>query len=62
MIVLLERLCLEDWIAERELFVPIAVGGFLAVLLAIVLTAYIIAFIRRRVIEKKGVRYSKIDQ
>lgn len=57
-----KKLCLEDWIAQREIIVPIAVGAFLSFLLIILLLAYVAAFIKRKVTEKSGVRYKKVDR
>ena len=53
---------MEDWIAQREIIVPIAVGAFLSFLLIILLLAYVAAFIKRKVTEKSGVRYKKVDR
>ena len=60
-ILLLEQLCMEDWIAQREIIVPIAVGAFLGLLLIIITVAYLGAFIRRKVIEKRGARYQRVQ-
>ena len=54
-----EQICFEDWVAEREMLVPIAVGGFLVVLLVIVIFAYVVAFIRRYVRDKHA--YHKMN-
>ncbi|XP_003386349.1 PREDICTED: uncharacterized protein LOC100637709 [Amphimedon queenslandica] len=54
--------CQEDWVAFRELIVPIVVGACLALLLIVVLLVYIIAFARRRILEKKGAEYRRLEQ
>jgi hypothetical protein len=56
------QLCIEDWIALNELIIPIVVGGLLALLLVVVIMVYIIAFIKRRIVEKRTVKYKKLEQ
>ena len=58
----IEQICLTDLIALRELIIPIIVGSVLCILLLLVLIAYIIAFIRRRVLDRKGgTHYTRLD-
>ena len=44
----LEKLCLEDFIELQEIVIPSVVGGILAVLLFVIFTSYLIAYIRRK--------------
>lgn len=62
-IIIIEQICIEDWIAFREMIIPIAVGSCLGLLLLIVLNLYIIVFIKRKVSERRGIRphYKKIE-
>lgn len=44
----IQQQCIEDYLAVRELIVPIVVGGLLLLLLIGVSLAYLVAFLKRR--------------
>ncbi len=56
---IVEKLCREDYISQREIIVPIAVGGFLIFLVTILILAYIGAFIKRKV-KERAVNYTRM--
>lgn len=42
------KLCLEDFIDLQEIIIPAAVGSILGLLLILIFSAYLVAFIRRK--------------
>ena len=53
-----EKLCLEDFIELQEIIIPSVVGGILGVLLFVIFTSYLIAYVRRK--RREG-RYESIN-